>query len=124
MKNILLITYLIFTSFYTQSTVNVQKIEGNWFIKEENNMTVKIYKAIDGFYYGKILSCDKKEYIGKLLMRKLKFNETSKSYEGTMKEPNNSIVAKAKLILVGDNQLKITASKFFISLDFLMKRVN
>jgi Uncharacterized protein conserved in bacteria (DUF2147) len=123
MKKILFSIALLLVTVISFAQNAETKFTGNWYAEEMDKSTVQIYKAANGFYYGKIISSDKATNIGKLIITKLKFNESDNVFEGTMVKPSNGIEANAKLILLDDRNLKVVAKKYFMKKTIMMKRL-
>jgi hypothetical protein len=79
-----------------------------------DNSTISIYKAVNGYWYGKIIKSDNNTFIGKLLFSKLEYNEKSASFEGLITKPSNHIDANAILTLTNNTSVKVANSKLAI----------
>lgn len=57
------------------------KILGNWFASEMENATIEVYQNENGKIHGRISDCDKKEWVGKTILKKVSYNESKKRHD-------------------------------------------
>lgn len=122
MKKIILSITLILAGILVFAQTAETKFLGKWYTEEKDKTTVDVYKATDGLYYGKIVASAKPEFIGKMMMLKLKFNAKDNTLEGNMKQPSDGMEAKSTLSIVDDKTLKVVAKKFFMTKTIMMVR--
>ena len=108
-------------SLFAQTTT--KSFEGNWFLKDMDNSTINIYKAVDGYWYGKITKSDNTKFVGKLMFSKLIYNSKDNTFKGTITKPSNNTDANATPTLADTNTLTITAKKYFMTKTFTLKKV-
>ncbi|WP_445908722.1 hypothetical protein [Yeosuana sp.] len=108
------ISLLLFTIVsFSQSSAN--DFKGDWFTSEMDNMTITIFLATDGFWYGKIIKSDEKENIGHLLLYKMKFDQEKNTLVGVLKRPDNGMKVNATVSLDGAKKLKVVGKKLLIT---------
>jgi hypothetical protein len=111
-------------------TIKIEKdktaIVGRWANTDDPSMLLEFYLAVNGFYYGKVVSVGKdgKGKVGDLVIKKLAYNEEDNNYKGTMNPPDANISLNAKISFVTTKQLKIVASKFLMSKTLYLNKVN
>jgi len=107
------ITILLCSSFTTENS-----ILGNWFSPDMEHSTIEVYKADDGLIYGKIIDCDKKEWIGETILKKVAYDEESKQWKGEIYSLVRNTSIDVTLNFHSENQLKIVGKKWFITKTF------
>lgn len=95
--------------------VNAQsEIIGKW--KNENSGSmIEIYKQ-NNLFYGKIIKIsgnEDKEKVGHLLLDKLTFHTTTRTYTGNVNS-TNGMNADCELKLINQNRFQMTVTKLFI----------
>lgn len=119
---ILVLTAILFSNNAHLET-NISDFKGKWH-STEMDMVVYIYKAKDGYWYGKVVESGNKSNIGKLMLKKLSPNKEQNQLKGKVKKPETGFEANATLELDGKNQLKLTTSILFMSRTFDLTRVD
>jgi len=106
---------------YAQSDSN--NILGNWTALEENRQ-ISIYLGRDNRYYGKIINDDSdNSKNGKIILRKLDYDESDKCFKGEIAPPEEDIEINVKVYLVGTDTLKIVAKKFVFTKTLYFQRL-
>ena len=105
------------------SPTQAQRFEGHWYIEEIDETTVHIYRASDGFWYGKIIDSADPDQIGDMLLKEMRYQPQDKVLEGTIIQQFSGISASATLQLNNPHQLEMNISKFFMSKTVLMERL-
>ena len=97
------------------SQLNNQELEGKWFVKNTDNstITVDVYKAKNGFYYGKIIKSSREGLINKIILNEIVYEKNSNNYKGTMIKPDNGMTASATLTFKDDKTLIVVGRIFF-----------
>lgn len=106
---------MIALSCFAQSASDEEQLRGTWKAPEINNSLIKIYKSDEGFWLGEILQSDQSEDIGKVFLRKGKYDPKTKIWSGELVNPDNGIVLTAELTLTNNSTLKVKGTKFFIT---------
>ena len=123
MKQLFLILVLFTFSTVSFAQTTSKSYEGNWFLKDMDNSTINIYKAVDGYWYGKITKSDNTKFVGKLMFSKLVYNSKDNTFKGTITKPSNNTDANATLTFTDINTLTVTAKKYFMTKTFTLKKV-
>lgn len=113
---------LLFATAVYSSSDKPTDFEGVWHSPEMNNMKIRVYQSSDKLWYGKIVESDKKDDVGKLMLRKMSYNEHDNSLNGKAQKPDNFFVANVKLHLKSKDELKLTVSKFMMSRSYTLLR--
>lgn len=91
-------------------------ILGQWQDEKEPDRQMEFYLDKDGLYYAKIINSKKKEMTnGRVLVKKLKYDEVTKTFKGTMTPPDADLELSATVTMVSNNNLKIVAKKLVMS---------
>jgi hypothetical protein len=91
-------------------------IIGQWKDEKEPDRQMEFYLDKDGLYYAKTINSKKKEMInGQVLVKKLKYDEASKTFKGTMSPPDANLELSATVTIVTNDRLKIVAKKLVMS---------
>lgn len=102
---------LLLLSFQYQKT---NDITGKWAFPDSSR-EIEIYKQSNK-YYGKIIKVsgkNEKEKVGHIMLKDLVYDQTDKKYTGDVNSPSG-MTASGELILLDENRLQISVSKFFI----------
>ena len=113
---------LLFATTVYSSSDKPTDFEGTWHSPEMDNMKIRVYQSSDKLWYGKIVESDNKDDVGKLMLRKMSYNEGDNSLNGEVQKPDNFFVANVKLHLNSKNELKLTVSKFMMSRSYILVR--
>jgi hypothetical protein len=91
-------------------------IIGQWKDEKETDRHMEFYLDKDGLYYAKTINSKKKEMInGQVLIKKLKYDEISMTFKGTMSPPDANLELNATVTIVTNDKLKIVAKKLVMS---------
>jgi hypothetical protein len=91
-------------------------IIGQWKDEKEPDRQMEFYLDKDGLYYAKTINSKKKEMAnGQVLIKKLKYDEASKIFKGTMSPPDANLELNATVTIVANDKLKIVAKKLVMS---------
>lgn len=102
---------LFLLSFQYQETI---EITGKWAFPDSAR-EIEVYKQ-NNKYYGKIIKVsgeDEKEKVGHIMLKDLVYDQTDKKYTGKANSPSG-ITASGKIVLLDENRLQISVSKFLI----------
>lgn len=91
-------------------------IVGKWKSEEKKDLFIEIYKANDGYFYGK-----NKE--GKNLLHQLIFDAKSNSYVGKMKPADKAISIQVNLYLLNNERIKLVGKKLLFSKTFYLVKI-
>jgi hypothetical protein len=98
------------------SAQDANTLTGKWKGEDKPNNHVQFCLGDDGLYYGKLVFEDgKKENLGKVMMKQLKYETATKTYKGTMTPPDKNIDLKVTLTFEGNDKIKVVAKKFFMT---------
>ncbi len=99
-------------------------IIGQWKDEKEPDRQMEFYLDKDGLYYAKTINSKKKEMInGQVLIKKLKYDEASKTFKGIMSPPDANLELNATVTIVTDEKLKIVAKKLVMSKTIHLVRI-
>jgi hypothetical protein len=91
-------------------------IIGQWKDIEQPDRQMEFYLDKDGLYYAKAVNDKSKESInGKVLVKKLKFDEATKTFKGLMSPPDAKLELNVTISFSGQDKLKIVAKKFVMT---------
>lgn len=114
---------VLFFATTLYSTINQPSdFEGTWYSPEMDNMKIRVYQATDHLWYGKIVESNNEDDVGKLMLRKMSYNDPDNSLNGEAQKPDNFFVANVKLQLKSKNELKLSVSKFMMSRSYILVR--
>lgn len=106
-------------SFLTAfSTVPDDKIMGEWLAPDLENATIQVYKAQDGYTYGKIKACDKKEWVGEIILKKVKYFEAKNHWKGEVYSLKRKMSINVTITVPEDDKLKLVGSKWLMTKTF------
>ena len=89
-----------------------------------NSREIEIYLE-NNKYYGKIIKTsgkNKNEKIGHIMLKDFIYNHTDMKYTGKINSPSG-MTASGELLLLNENELKISVRKFFIHKTYILTRV-
>ncbi len=102
----------------------VSTIIGQWRDQEEPDRQMEFYLDKDGLYYAKTINSKSKEMVnGQVLIKQLKYNETTKTFLGIMSTPDNRLDLAASISIVNNNKLKIVARKLVMTKTIYLVRL-
>lgn len=102
----------------TTTLTTAQTIVGNWVATEIENSTIQVYESKDGFLYGKIIASDKKEWIGEIILKKVKYYPKEKVWKGEVYSLLRRFSIDATLSMETSKRLKLVGRKFFMTRTF------
>ena len=112
-------TILTTTALLVMLAVRAQSasaIVGQWKDEKEPDRQMEFYLDKDGLYYAKIINSKKKEMMnGQVLVKKLKYDEVTKTFKGSMTPPDANLELSATVTMVSNDNLKIVAKKLVMS---------
>lgn len=99
-------------------------ILGKWQDAAHPEKQVEFYKKKDNKYTGKIINDQKNASRNNaILFRDLVWNETSRTYQGILINPDNLDEFKVEIRFPDSNTFQFKAGKFVFSRTFLFKRI-
>ena len=117
---LLLLLSLLFSAVtYSQ---NAEKIMGIWKATDLENANIKLYKAKNGKFYGKVIDSEQKELIDKLVVTGLVYHEEDNVWKGEIHSLKRGITVDAEFSLEDDDTLKLVGTKFFMTKTFYWYR--
>ena len=99
-------------------TAKENDIVGNWIATELENSTIKIYKAKNGYFYGKVIASDKKDWIGKLVIQEVEYKSKKNEWVGQVHSLKRKMKIDAVITLEAPTKLKLVGTKFFMTKTF------
>ncbi len=128
---VLLVTILVLgviainaSSDYELSDNQVDWFKGEWLASDFDNSTIKIYKAKNGFWYGKILTSDNPEFVDKLILKKATYDTKKAALVGTIYHPELLVSIHATLTKEKEKKLKLVGTRFLMTKTFYWTRKN
>ena len=103
----------IATTIFAQNSIT---ITGKWKGEEKKELFIEIYKANDGFFYGK-------NEQGKLMLQRLQFDAKANAYKGKMVPPDKNISFDITLFPETATKIKLVGKKFFITKTFYLIKI-
>jgi hypothetical protein len=114
-KLIFVLIFAILSSMTAWSQTE-HDIIGKWKGEDKPDMQSEFYLAKDGLYYGKIIKdTENKGTLGRIILKKFKYNVKTNSFKGTMSPPDRDMELDATITFESNDKLKIVAKKFIIS---------
>jgi hypothetical protein len=111
---ITLVAALFFSVTISAQTANT--LLGKWKGADEPQRELEIYRATDGLYYGKLIyEGGKTEHIGKLILKKMSYTESSNSFKGTMSPPDMNMEMDATISFISNDKIKVHVKKLLMS---------
>ena len=99
-------------------------IIGQWKDEKEPDRQMEFYLDKDGLYYAKIINSKRKEMInGQVLVKKLKYDEATKTFKGLMSPPDAKLELNVTISFSGQDKLKIVAKKFVMTKTLQLVRI-
>lgn len=99
-------------------------IIGKWTGEDKSEFISEIYLGKDNLYYSKVIKeGGSTKNAGKTVMKKLKYDEQSKTYVGTMNPPEKNIELNITVSIINNDKLKVVAKKFFITKTMYLIRI-
>ncbi len=90
---------------------------GTWHTADSTASHITFYLDRNGFYYGKSLRDNK------IIFEKLIYTSATNRFEGTMKPSTKDTEIAAAIDVIANNQLKVTARKFFMTKTLYLTRI-
>ena len=105
------------------SPVAEPSILGKWSAPDIENAIINVYKAKDGLIYGKIISCDKEDWVGETILKEARYDSQSKSWKGEVYSLRMFFTVDVEMSLEPKEKLKIVGTRFFMTKTFYWERV-
>jgi hypothetical protein len=113
---------LLLTNCLLVQTPNT--IIGKWKGEDRPNNHTEFFIANDGLYYGKLIfEGIEKKNLGKIMMKKLLYNSTTKEFKGTMSPPDANIELNVTISFVRNDKLKVVAKKLLMTKTIYLLRI-
>jgi len=91
-------------------------IVGKWKGEDKPNNHMEIFLAKNGLYYGKLVyENGKTENLGKQLLKDLKFDASTNTFQGTMMPPDRNLELTVTITPLNTDKIKVVAKKFLIT---------
>jgi hypothetical protein len=90
-------------------------IAGKWKAENDPDQKSEFYLAKDNFYYAKVIESQNTENNGKIILKKIKYNEATKTYKGIMSPLDKDIELNATISFITNHKLMVVAKKAFMS---------
>lgn len=121
-KTILLAIAALFLMTSMAFTSGESGIVGNWQAADIENATVKVYKDENGYYYGKIIKCDRIEWIGEFILKKVKYEAENNEWKGELHSLARDATIDVRISLESQRKLKLVGKKFFMTKTFFWEK--
>jgi hypothetical protein len=106
------------------SSQSASSIVGQWKDIEQPDRQMEFYLDKDGLYYAKAVNDKSKETInGKVLVKKLRYDEATKTFKGLMSPPDAKLELAATISFIGHDKLKIVAKKWVMTKTLQLARI-
>jgi hypothetical protein len=102
-----------------------KQITGNWkTLHTDKTLQMEIYLSENNLYYGKVSNdSSQASKNGTLILKALEYNETTKTYKGTMSPPGAGVDLSVTVTMENNDRIKIIAKKFLMSKTMYISRV-
>jgi hypothetical protein len=122
-KKALLATAVLLSTL-TVSAQTGSEIIGQWKGEKEPERQMEFYLDKDGLYCAKAITSKQTEMVKEqVLLKKLKYDEASKTFRGMMSPPDANVELNATVTMISSNKLKIVAKKLVMSKTIYLIRV-
>lgn len=111
-------------SIKASAQANKEEITGKWYAEELEQSIIEIKKAKDGTFEGLITESAKEDYVGQKVIYGFEYDEKEKVYDGTIYSVARRFELDGQILLEGDDRLKITGKKFFMTRTFYWVKSN
>jgi hypothetical protein len=109
---------------YTTTGQTASSIIGQWKDEKETDRQMEFFLDKDGLYYSKAINNKSKESInGHVLVRKLQFDKTTKTFEGIMSPPDSDMDMNATISFIHKDKLKVVVKKFLMTKTMYLTRI-
>lgn len=123
-KHILTLLIALMMMVVTARAQSPAEIVGQWKDDEAPERLAEFYQGDDGLYYARIVRDEKNDdNKGKILIKKLKYDDQSKTYKGFISPPDIDVTISATVSWIDKNTLLIVAKNFFKTKEIRFKRV-
>jgi len=109
-------------SFVNETDSSQSSILGTWKAAELENSTIEVYEGKDGYIYGKIIESDQKDWIDEVILKKVKYDATKKTWEGIVYSLRMYFNVDVVMSLESEKKLKIVGTKWYMSKTFYWTR--
>jgi hypothetical protein len=113
-KNIIISLSAITLMSFQTASYDPNNLIGSWKGEGELGLSVEFYLAADGAYYGKLNDKTDKNY-GKIVFKKIMYNQTEKNFSGTLIPADKDITLSVKINFENSSRIKVIAKKFMIT---------
>lgn len=123
--NLQLINLILFVSaFHLSVFISPQgQIIGQWLSPHMKNATIRIYQSNDGFIYGKIIDCDRKEWIGEIVLNKIQYDDSNDEWTGEIFSLERNMSINVRIFLTDDGKLKLVGSKLLFTKTYYWRKL-
>ncbi len=99
-------------------------IVGQWRDEQKPERQREFYQDKDGLYYSKVINSQSKDMLnGQLLVKKMKYDDATKTFTGMMSPPNAKLELDATITVLSNDKLRIVAKKLLISKTIYLVRL-
>lgn len=106
------------------SAQNIEEtIKGLWLIGDTDNSKVDFSLTEDGLWQGIITETEVERSVGKLLFKEGIYDAKENKIVGVLIHPDSGFGVSGTLTLESEKKLHVLAKKFFITKEFLWKRL-
>ena len=93
-------------------------IIGVWKAPDMENSTIEVYKAQDGYIYGKIIDSDEQSWRDKIILQKVQYDAKDKVWKGEVYSLRMDTTVDVVITLESASKLKLVGTKFLMSKTF------
>lgn len=123
MKSILLPIMMTLSVLCVHASIpSEDSILGIWNAPDLENMRIEIYKAEDGYIYGKIIESEEESWIDKIILKQVTYDPAQKSWKGQIYSLKVLMTVDVVLTLEDQHTLKLVGSRFWMTKTFFWKR--
>lgn len=97
-------------------------ILGIWKAAALENSTIEVYRAEDGYLYGKIIESDEEDWIGEVILKKVTYDADDQLWKGEIYSLRMFFSVEAELSMESEQRLKLVGSKWGMTKTFYWER--
>ncbi len=112
----------IIYSVEARTNANADDILGTWYSEKMDESYFQVKKESNNVYSAIITRSSKKDYIGKQVMKEVKFNPKSGSWKGILISPSRGIEIDAEFIPLNPKKLQVNGKVLFMSKTFYWEK--
>jgi len=107
---------------FTANAQTANSILGKWKDADYAEKQIEIINQ-SGNFFGKTINSSKPAKNGKIILKDLIWIDASKSYKGTLINPDNGEASDVVIRMFGTDRFKFSVSKYFFTRTFTFNRI-